>query len=276
MNKSKAEVLKRRLKTFLSDTYYLPLDIMDSLTGKRDEFTPPRRLIFIGDGDFRKQGEEFFRYFVDLGGLQPNHKILDVGCGIGRMAIPLTRFLTSSSYEGFDIIHRGVKWCNKTISTRYPNFHFQLADVYNKWYNPAGKYSASEYQFPFADESFDFVFLTSVFTHMLPADLKNYFSEITRVLKRKGKTLVTYFLINDESSKLLAQNLSKLKFERSGDGYWTISQSKPESALAYEEEQMRHMYKTQGMTIIDPIHYGAWCGRNKFLSFQDIVIAEKK
>jgi len=235
---------------------------------------PPEDLSLLG-GDFRKTGDEFFKYFVELTGLKPDHKVLDVGCGIGRMAIPLTKYLTNGSYEGFDIINRGIKWSNKVIARRYSNFHFHLADVYNKGYHPSGKYKASEYRFPFENESFDFVFLTSVFTHMLPSDLENYFSEISRVLKKKGKTLVTYFLMNNESLKLVTQNLSTLDFKYKGEGYWTISNSEPEIAIGYDEDYIKNLFNTSRMRIINPIHYGSWCGRKEYLSYQDIVIAEK-
>jgi SAM-dependent methyltransferase len=275
MNRNKVDILKRKLKTFLKDIYYLLLDLKDTLFGKRDELTPPRRLIFIGDGDFRKIGNEFFRYFVELGGLQPEHKVLDVGCGIGRMAIPLTKFLTRGSYSGFDIVPRGINWSNKVISKRYPNFHFQLADVYNKGYNPAGKYEASEYRFPFESETFDYIYLTSVFTHMLPSDLENYFSEITRVLKKDGKTFITYFLLNNDSRELMTQNLGKLDFNHAGEGFWTVSKSKPESAVAYDEQYVKNLYMNSQLQIVSPIHYGSWCGRKEYLSYQDIIVAEK-
>ena len=45
--------------------------------------------------------------------------------------------------------------------------------IYNKKYNPAGKCKWSEYGFSFETQSFDSVFLTSVFTHMLPQDMDN-------------------------------------------------------------------------------------------------------
>lgn len=64
--------------------------------------------------------------------------MLDVGSGIGRMARPLTKFLTSGSYVGIDIVPRGIEWCQRHITSRYPNFTFQHADVYNKEYNPTG------------------------------------------------------------------------------------------------------------------------------------------
>ncbi len=179
--------MPRPIKSIMQKIYYFPADTIDSLLGRRDELTPPKGINFAGAGDFKEIGGEFLQYFIELGELKPNGKVLDVGCGIGRMAVPLTNYLTDGgTYEGFDIVADGINWCRKEISPKYPNFHFQSADIYNKEYNPKGKYKASEYKFPYGDESFDFVFLTSVFTHTLPNDMENYFSEIARVLKRGG------------------------------------------------------------------------------------------
>jgi ubiquinone/menaquinone biosynthesis C-methylase UbiE len=272
MVKTKYGIIASVLKSYLKNAY---LDIMDLLSGNREEFAPPRRLVFVGDGDFKKTGEEFFKYFVELGGLKPHHKVLDVGCGIGRMAIPLIKYLESGSYEGFDIVPKGIEWSNKTITAKYSNFHFQLIDVYNKLYNAKGKYISSEYKFPFSDESFDFVFLTSVFTHMLPKDMNNYFSNITRVLKRKGRAFITYFLINEDSLKSIGKNLSTLEFKYQEGDYWTTSPNKPEKAIAYEEKYIKDLYDKNDIKIIEPIHYGSWCGRKQYLSYQDILIAEK-
>ncbi len=55
---------------------------------------PPAEKHFIGDGDFRAIGAEFLRHFVKLGELKPTDKVLEIGCGIGRMALPLTHYLT--------------------------------------------------------------------------------------------------------------------------------------------------------------------------------------
>lgn len=86
------------------------MDAVESARGKRPPMIPPRRKIFTGSGDFLQTGQEFLRYFKDLGHLKPNHRVLDVGSGIGRMAIPLTSYLNhEGSYEGFDIVPMGVE-----------------------------------------------------------------------------------------------------------------------------------------------------------------------
>lgn len=69
-------------------------DIINFIRGCTDPLTPPTRLMFDGPSDsliFKKNGEEFLRYFIELGNLKPNEKILDVGCGIGRKTIPLPK-----------------------------------------------------------------------------------------------------------------------------------------------------------------------------------------
>ena len=152
--------------------------------------------------DFRAAGDEFRELLVSLGGLRPDDDVLDVGSGVGRIAVGLTDWLRGR-YEGIDVVRRGVEWCQQAITPRYPNFHFQVADLYNRHYNPVGRVPASDYRFPFEDQSFDFVVLTSVFTHLLPADRDNYISEIARVLRPKGRCFATFFLLNEEARQSL-------------------------------------------------------------------------
>ena len=238
------------------------------------DLLPPEDAIFIGGGDFQRIGEEFFGYLVGLGGLRPHDRVLDVGCGIGRLAIPLTRYLKApGSYDGLDIVPLGIDWCREQITPRHPRFRFHLADVFNRSYNPRGRLDASTYAFPFLPASFDFVFLTSVFTHMLPADLENYLYEISRVLRRGGKCLITYFLVNAESAALMEAGRSQFPFKYRRGGYRTISRHRPEDAVCYEEGFIRTLHQKYGLPIEGSIRYGSWCGRADFLSHQDIVLA---
>src|SRR5262249_54735757 len=160
-------------------------DVIDRWTSARDELTPPRRLLFDGTrsyAEFHALGAELRRLLITHG-LLPHHHVLEVGSGNGKNARALTSYLRDGRYEGFDIVARGVDWCRANITPRFGQFRFQHADVYNRTYNPAARCQASDYRFPYADNSFDFAFLSSVFTHMLPGDLRTYVGEIGRVLK---------------------------------------------------------------------------------------------
>ncbi|NIM01651.1 MAG: methyltransferase domain-containing protein [Acidobacteria bacterium] len=236
---------------------------------------PPRKLVrAVGGGDFAAIGEEFFPYFTDLARLQPHESVLDIGCGCGRMAVPLTLHLNASgSYDGFDIQTPGIRWCRKNVTPRYPNFRFQVADVYNKKYNPKGQHQPGEYRFPYDDDSFDFVFLTSVFTHMLRADMEHYVDEIVRVMRPTGRCLITCFLLNDESRALIKDDKSTLTFDYVVEHTAVHRTSVPEAAVAFDEMAMIEVLEDRDLTIDKPIRYGSWCGREDYLSYQDILLA---
>ncbi len=277
MKKSFIKGFIRLTFVVLKKANYFLIDSFESMVGLRDELTPPRSLIFVGDGDFKKTGEEFLRHFVEIGGLKKNDCVLDVGCGIGRMAIPLTGYLSSEgSYEGFDIVAKGINWCTKRITSKFPNFKFQLADVSNPRYHTKGKQKSSAYRFPYEDQSFDFVCLTSVFTHMLPNDVENYLFQISRVLKPNGKCFVTFFLLNTESLSLIDKKRSRFDFKYSYGDCRIEHEDMPENVVSYTEILVRNLYEKNQLMIIEPIHFGSWCARENFVSFQDIIVATKK
>lgn len=176
-----------KIKQILRTLYYGPGDLVRYLFGQHDElWVPKSKRLYIGGGDFTRIGNDFFNYFINIAQLKPTDTVLDMGCGIGRIAIPLTKYLRNGGrYEGIDIVPDGIKWCTKNISSKFNNFNFQVTDIYNKKYNPEGRFNAKDYVFPFADECFDFIFLTSLFTHMFYDEVQSYLGQIARVLKNE-------------------------------------------------------------------------------------------
>lgn len=226
--------------------------------------------------EFKQSGEEFLKIYTEICGLRADETMLDVGCGIGRKTLPLTQYLNESAvYEGIDITKAGIDWCRQKITPRFPNFRFQQIDVYNKYYNPLGKYQPAEYRFPFADESFSFVMLGSVFTHMLPDGLEHYLSEIYRVLKRGGRCLITYFLLNEESVRRIETGGSTLDLKYVFDKYRAVSREVPEQAIAFDEVWIRDFYRKLGLKVLR-LDYGSWCARDNYLSYQDMLLAVKE
>jgi SAM-dependent methyltransferase len=263
------------LRAHLSGASFFAMDALERFVGGRDDLVPPRRKIssVVSPKNFKEIGSILLEQMVDLGQLKSDERVLEVGCGIGRAAIPLTKYLNNQGeYDGFDIIPQAISWCQNNITKKYPRFHFQHADIYNGAYHPTGKYKASEYRFPFPNESFDFVFLTSVFTHLLPQDLEHYFSEVTRVSRRGGRSFITYFLLDEESSKRMKDKKSLLNFEHDLGGCFTSRIETPEWAIAYEKRFIQNLYEKHHWQIVDPIHPGSWCGREHVRCGQDTII----
>jgi SAM-dependent methyltransferase len=128
---------------------------------------PPRRDIdYIGGHDFLAIGRELARIVIEQGGLKSDERLIDAGCGFGRVAVALTDYLHGGQYEGFDLSRRAIDWCRREIGGRYPNFRFTHADVFSQHYNPSGRVKPEDFTFPYADASADVVLAVSLFTRL--------------------------------------------------------------------------------------------------------------
>jgi SAM-dependent methyltransferase len=267
--------------------------MLGRMPAMKNELLPPEELLYDGSSsleEYRKYGEGDARLIVELGGLKPTDRVLDMGCGIGQKTRPLTQYLTTGTYEGLDIMPQQVEWCQKNITPRYPNFRFQRVDVYSKYYNPEGQITSAEYRFPFNDAEFDFAYLVSVFTHMMTPDLEHYMEELARVVKPGGRTFITYFLYDDKALKCMFAGGAEYNFEHPWESEVcrVVDLETPEYATAHEENHIREVYKRCGFEIIEPIRNGYWSGRDDYFSalipgesglvgyLQDIIVAVRK
>jgi SAM-dependent methyltransferase len=238
---------------------------------------PPPGLHNVGDGDFRAIGAEFLRHFVGLGGLAPHHAVVEIGCGTGRMAVPLTQYLDPGvgSYDGVDIVPAGIAWCRRAITPAYPRFCFHHADVQNDLYNPEGAVAAADVALPFADGRFDFAVLTSVLTHLGPEATTAYAAEVARLLRPGGRCFVSLFLIDDVARQALQAPGRRLKFDLSAPGpAYYADPAHPLAAVAYEREFLIDAFARRGLVLAQPAAWGHWSGRPG-LTYQDICVFMK-
>lgn len=231
----------------------------------------------IGKGEFERIGREFVRHFVEVGDLRPSDHILDVGCGLGRMVEPLQEVLDGSgSYEGFDVVRDIIRWNRRFLTHFDPRFRFHFVDVYNSSYNPNGLIRPEELRFPFPDEDFDFVFATSVFTHLLEPSTSRYLAQCARVLKPGGRLFATFFLLDETTLRLIDEGESDIDFRHPWELGLLMSEEKPEDAVAYRAEWVFETLEGLGLDVRRPPHYGGWSGREGALDYQDILVADKR
>ena len=111
-----------------------------SAIGYEPELIPPFSLM-------RQEGidvlEEWFRWAEEwsmllrvYGGITRKSKLLEIGCGLGRIAFPLRYILSSEgSYDGFDICQNKIAFLEQTFHKAYPNFRFIWVNIHNTSYN---------------------------------------------------------------------------------------------------------------------------------------------
>jgi SAM-dependent methyltransferase len=249
-------------------------DASDRVRGRHDPLVPPRRANFVGNSDFVATGDQFAELFRRHAGLAASDRVLDVGCGLGRMARPLTRVLSppAGSYDGFDVVADAITWCRRHYAGTSVPFRFAHLDLFNAEYNPHGRGRADDVRFPYPDGTFDLVLATSVFTHLLSADARRYLSEIARVLAPGGRLFATWFLLDDDLDG--AHPPPMISFaHRVGDAA-VADPDAPAAAVAYPRAWVQSHSQDAGLDITAVIR-GSWATPGGPTP-QDIVTAGRR
>jgi SAM-dependent methyltransferase len=245
---------------------------------RRNRFLPipPSEKNFVGDGDFVAVGVEFLKWFVRMGELTPQDRVLDIGCGIGRMALPLTQFLDTGTYDGVDVAAEGIDWCTGKIGSHYGNFRFHHLDLAHPLYNPAGVLQTNDVQLPFESGAFDFIFMTSVITHLTAAEVRAYAREIRRLLAPGGRCLATTFMLNGPAREGLQAGRGVLPFDGDATEREIYAYAdNPSAAVAFDEDFLLSIFLEFGLRRMRPPVYGRWSGRlTPGDSFQDINVLQ--
>jgi len=131
--------------------------------------------------------------------LSTHRRILDFGCGPGRVTDCIHDMHPDAELTGCDIDAETIAWAQEALGD-IASFHA----------------NGAEPPLPFEDESFDLVYGISVFTH-LPADLQwAWLSELRRVVKPGGLVLTTKL---NPAAYDLPEEIKRLG-EDPGFAYW--------------------------------------------------------
>ena len=161
---------------------------------------PPPRLRFCGpdfqdDAVFLASARAEAERLREHLGVGRRSRVLDFGCGAGRLAIGLLdRVGEVEAYRGVDVNGPTVRWCRGHIERRNPSFRFVHLDVANPRYNPRGRSAAGDRRLPFGDAEFDVAYLYSVFSHLEAADVEFYAGELGRLVEPGGRVFLTAFV----------------------------------------------------------------------------------
>jgi SAM-dependent methyltransferase len=220
---------------------------------------------------------EYRAYLTLLCELRVDHSVLELGCSHGRTMLALLDYLKPPGrYEGLDINLKKIEFAQTNIHARYPHFNFTAADVYNKCYNPNGRQRGDTYRFPYVDGSFDVVYAASVFTHLVPRDAANYLKESRRVLRKNGRCLFSFFVL-DYYRGPGTSTANFYEFEHplvDFDGVAVYDSQAPESVIAYDITTIEKMASEAGLKVLRIIP-GFWSKAHRVgVNEQDLILFE--
>jgi len=121
--------------------------------------------------------------FLIVQGLEPHHKVLDIGCGSLRAGVPLARYLEPGGYYGIDIsqslIETGYQQeiVTADLADRLRRDHLHVTDAFAA---------------PF-DVQFDFGIAQSVFSHLSLDYFANCLAALSGTFRPGGVIYATFF-----------------------------------------------------------------------------------
>ena len=223
----------------------------------------------IGGGSQEQNGRIHLLMLSASVGLAPNSRVLEPGCGYGRNAHILANYLDAErggEFHGFDIARSLVEWGTRHYKENgYPHVRLKWVDIFNKHYSygnkafqkhlgksvKTGRGDASEFRFPYEDDYFDVVFAPSVWTHLMPADARNYLMQTLRVLKPGGRAYLNFYVIPEGGQIWGGPYKAKVQDE-SGQ---IVAQGN-EGKIAYQEKWLREAAIAIGFEFV-AIHFGS-------------------
>jgi SAM-dependent methyltransferase len=160
--------------------------------------------------------------------------IVEIGCGCGRRAHHLRDFRFqgrryTGTYLGIDVDGEMLDWCRANFDPE--RFQFEQSTHASAAYRNDRSAGNDYYRIPRPDASVDFVFGTSVLTHVLESGVVNYLQEGARLLRPGGSLAMTCFCTDYPPSTYGGRHT----FAHRLGAAFVESLGVPEAAVAYPE-----------------------------------------
>jgi len=133
---------------------------------------------------FTKEKQSDVQFLKEMG-MKPHHKVLDVGCAGGRLGYELINYLNKENYYGFD---KEQGWIED----------FRFAVITNNLVSKVPIIELGDFSTNFSDVKFDYVYAYSVFTHVNPLLVTQFFDNFKNNVTTDTKIFVTLTILEEE------------------------------------------------------------------------------
>jgi SAM-dependent methyltransferase len=205
------------------------------------------------------------------GGLRRNSRVLEIGCGLGRLAFRLRFELGDGSYDGFDDSASKINFLRGRFGSRYPNFKFHCVDIPK----------ANHKLFGWLRSSHLAVSAASVFTQLFPERARTCFREIRPVLRADGRAVIGAFLLDNfrrDRSRPLGCDKDSFDFHHFPDSAYPDSfavpdPKNPKALTAYKQQTLVGFAAEAGLELAEPSIPGSWSGAtDASLLVEDLLV----
>jgi 2-polyprenyl-3-methyl-5-hydroxy-6-metoxy-1,4-benzoquinol methylase len=160
--------LNRCQEAYIEDSLPIPDgNIFKRVSGDENPFT----FRYVGYSTFLKLEALCKKYLAENFGKVD--RILDWGCGCGRVSRYFSRYSAETEIHGIDIDPTGINWIKENLN--FGNF----------------KHIEPDSKTPYPDGHFDFIFGISIFTHLTEEDHFFWLKELQRIIAKNGIVAVT-------------------------------------------------------------------------------------
>ena len=212
-----------------------------------DELMPPPAELrtggyhFLTDEDWLASARKEASRLTDELGLGEDDVLLDFGCGAGRLAIGFAQNeVRPRRFVGVDVRRDAIEWCQTALTGRYPWMEFYSSDAYNERYRRDG---TPDWQLPYLDGTFTYVYAYSVFSHMRWRDAMLYLAELSRVSSLNARGFLTAFTEPEVPDETI-----------NPEGYGPLTWSKPLHCVRFSQRAFRRYLDEAGWRTEESVH----------------------
>lgn len=234
----------------------------------------PRRAAYAQE--FIASGSRIAEMLASYADLRPAQSVLDIGCGIGRVARALTTVIQPpGQYRGFDVDPKAVAWCRRAYRP-LTNFAFAYAPVGYLNVRGGAPIRGEDFIFPYPDATIDLAFSVSVYTHLSRSVVDHYLAETARVLRPGGTCVNTFFVIDAFAATAMQTATADRVYVDAGDGTYLCDPRDPNLGIGFTPDVVEQLHAAHGLSIDFPVRFGTWNRRvTESYVYQDVVVARK-